>query len=250
MAYLRKHKFNVPKTFEALETYLMYSQFYPQWLENIDIMSHDMQEFFDSGVMYPLPSRDKYDRQVFMIVLKNFDCDKFNFDDFVRAAVSIFLYLTNIEVNQVTGMTCVLICDQLSLGFVKLFNFSNIIHSLRQLWYGTGVRLKGFFFVNMPLIGVATVEVIRQLASEKMRDRIHVLGSNELSDYIDVNILPKEYGGELSEADILIDFKIQFYKQREFILETSNSHITDFESLKIDNTDYLVPGSFRSLEID
>jgi hypothetical protein len=86
--------------------------------------------------------------------------------------------------------------------------------------------------------------------SKKLRDRVHLLNSSQISSIIDPRILPKEHGGEVPCKEMMERFKKTIQERLEMLRGTDaisvdaafvKMHAGDFES---------DTGSFRKLEID
>ena len=75
----------------------------------------------------------------------------------------------------------------------------------------------------------------------------------ELSKHVDVQVLPKEYGGKIPLSEMIADYKQKLQINRELILSNDKMDIIIPETMdwfKNENAEAGVSGSFRKMEID
>jgi len=111
-------------------------------------------------------------------------------------------------------------------------------------------RNKQIILVNLPSFAAVLIEMAKKSMKEKLRERIVLAKTMEdVKDFIKPSsILPKEYGGELSEQEHLSRFLLKYnegrsklddiYKHPKVDLEIRNKIVGE------------TVGSFRKLDID
>lgn len=132
----------------------------------------------------------------------------------------------------------------------SLFSVTDIVDFADCLKNAVG-RYKQLFLVNLPTFAVFLLDVARSTLSDKLKKRI-VLPKNmaDLKNHIDLSLLPKEYGGVLTEAEHMEIFNIYFREVRPK-LENIRAKVIDWNKVpdfKAKPTEAI--GSFRKLEID
>jgi hypothetical protein len=115
-------------------------------------------------------------------------------------------------------------------------------------------RMQGIYIVNLPSFGQFLLNFILSMATEKIRKRFLVMENCEdVKQFIDPKILPREYGGDLSFKESIDDLWKLYEKHRE---EFAKFVEFDFDCSKIPQSWWLEGsgkeqvGSFRQLEID
>lgn len=112
-------------------------------------------------------------------------------------------------------------------------------------------RYKQLFLVNLPSFAVFLLDVARTTLSDKLKQRI-VLAKNmeDLKNFIDPNILPKEHGGQIPEAEQIETFNA-FFKSVRPKLEEIKERVVDWSKVPdLSSKTKEAVGSFRKLDID
>lgn len=100
------------------------------------------------------------------------------------------------------------------------------------------------------------IELFLAAANEKIRKRIKVLkSSDELKEYMDAKLLPKQYGGTTSEEEMLDAFRDLIKRTKENVDKIHAYSLTiDWDKIPKEilysTEDGDNVGSFRKLEID
>jgi hypothetical protein len=85
---------------------------------------------------------------------------------------------------------------------------------------------------------------------QKLSKRVFVLKSDDcLKNHIDPSILPKEYGGSKTQAEMMQDFLVLEKQKRERALEYSNFKI-EWSKSGNDQDEFEDVGNFHTLTID
>ncbi|CAH2986216.1 unnamed protein product [Chilo suppressalis] len=83
------------------------------------------------------------------------------------------------------------------LEFVKHMHIGDFAHAFNLVLGGYGFRLKGLYLMTSSKFVDSFVSILKQVLSAKIGQRIRVMHHVEdLYEYIDKKLLPKEYGGE------------------------------------------------------
>lgn len=132
----------------------------------------------------------------------------------------------------------------------SLFSVTDIVDFANCLKTAVG-RYKQLYLVNLPSFAVFLLDVARTTLSEKLKERIVLPKSMEdLKNYIDASLLPKEFGGSKSEEEHMEIFN-EYFRGVRPSLERIKQRDIDWH--KVPNMNGKAPeavGSFRKLEID
>lgn len=112
-------------------------------------------------------------------------------------------------------------------------------------------RYKQLFLVNLPTFAVFLLDVARSTLSDKLKKRIVLPKSmDDMKNYIDLSLLPKEYGGALSEAEHMEIFNEYFKGVRPNLEKIRNDRDIEWHKAPDMKRTNEAIGSFRKLEID
>jgi len=111
-------------------------------------------------------------------------------------------------------------------------------------------RNKQTILVSVPSFAAFLIEIIRKSVKEKLRQRIVLANrTEEIGNIIKPSsILPKEFGGELSEQEHLSRFMEKYNERQSRLDEIYLNPIVDLEAQKKIVNETI--GSFRKLDID
>jgi CRAL/TRIO domain len=154
------------------------------------------------------------------------------------------------EETQIAGVATIIDHGGITMKHTALFTVSDIVDFATCLKSAVG-RYKQLFLVNLPTFAVFLLDVARSTLSDKLKERI-VLPKNmeDMKNYIDLSMLPKEYGGLLPEAEHMEIFNVYFRNVRPKLEEIKArvidwNKVPDFKGSAAETV-----GSFRKLEID
>ncbi|KAL4712362.1 hypothetical protein ACJJTC_001523 [Scirpophaga incertulas] len=159
--------------------------------------------------------------------------------DYCNGLVSIIDYSTT---NLVEMIKC--------LDLVEMRQFFEI--TLKSY----GLRLKALHVISSSKVIHAFVTILKQMLSEKLRDRIHIHSSVEsVKELVDRKILPVEYGGLGPTRKELHQIYLDAISTEDFMSYIKNSYTAKtneaFRQTATFNDQYLgTPGSFRTLRVD
>lgn len=249
MQFLRVRKFRMNDAFQTFERMFLAAKRYPQFFEE-DL--ENIMKMFHTGFCYPLSERDEEGRRIVFVQTKKFNPEDYSAIDSMRLFSYIMTVLLEEEETQIAGVVIVFDNDSATLKhFLAPLDTRDYMHFVKNC---STLRQKGNYIVNSPLIANFVLEIVRSVLSEKLKKRFFVLKSSiELRNYIKLSLLPKEFGGTKSEADMMQDF-IKLRDQHQKKLSEFLGFKTDWSKVPVDkiwsNKDNETVGSFRKLEID
>lgn len=116
------------------------------------------------------------------------------------------------------------------------------------------MRLKEIHLLNLPTMANAIFKVGIAAMGQKVKSRITFHANTEefLEKYKDCDILPKEYGGQISSMEMCKIFKESLRKNQEKLLAMDDQFIEDDTEGNNTNCgeELDLTGSFRKLEVD
>jgi hypothetical protein len=209
-------------------------------------------KLFDTGYCYPLSKRDSEGRRIILIQTGKMDPDLYTSYDATRLLCYVVTVLLEEEETQIAGIICVF--DHSNVTLRHAMNPLDLKDFMDFAKKCTTCRQKGTYIMNLPSFANILMEIFKSTLSEKLKKRIFLLkGTDELKNYIDPSLLPKQYGGTESEEEMMKEFlnlrERKFVNLRKF-LEAK----IDWDKVSLDkiwsNEDEANVGSFRKLEID
>lgn len=138
----------------------------------------------------------------------------------------------------------------ITMKHTALFSVTDIVDFADCMKNAVG-RYKQLYLVNLPTFAVFLLDVARSTLNDKLKARI-VLPKNmdDVKNYIDISLLPKEFGGELPEAEHMEIFNEYFRSVRPRLEEIKSKQIDWSKVPAIKSRTAEAVGSFRKLEID
>ncbi|XP_045181950.2 alpha-tocopherol transfer protein-like isoform X2 [Mercenaria mercenaria] len=197
LRFLRAKKFDYDRAFNLIMKHfrMRADEKNKQLFENLRPSA--VKHVLDAGVTGVLPHRDRQGRRVMIFRPGKWDPTKYAIDDIFRANFISLTKLVEDDETQITGIIMIADLDGLSLNHAKNISpfYAKKISGLLQDSFP--MRFKGIHYVNEPVVFDMVFAVIRPFMKQKILDRIHFHGSKyeELSEFIDTQYLPSEYGG-------------------------------------------------------
>lgn len=198
------------------------------------------------GTCYPFSERDSEGRRIIMLHAARPSSEEYTVHDVIKLFLYVVMILLEEEETQISGILIIVNNDDLTLSKmmtpVDARDFMDFIKNCAT------TRQKGNFVMSLPPFANFMVELLKSVMSEKLRSRFHVLKWSDLKNHINQSLLPKEFGGTKTEAEMVADF----LKLRDSKKDLANQII----NFKVDWA--RVPeekfasnvGSFRKLDID
>ena len=253
LEFLRTKKYSNAQAFQLLENFLAMKMLTPEWFHCVDNNLKKMEELLKTGYIYPLKERDSNGRRTVIIRSKNLDPEKFTSADAIRVSSLVFATLMEEEETQIAGFNFIIDNADTPMKIISLFSISDIRNFLQNLKSSSVGRFKSFYVINLPSYGKLLFDIAKGALSEKLRKRIVIAKDlDELKTYIDEKQLPEEYGGVVSEKEMLENFK-ELTEKHRVNLEKLNDLNLDLHLLPGKNQKSSVQetiGSFRKLDID
>lgn len=207
-------------------------------------------KLLDSGFCVPLKERNEEGAKIVMIRLNKWNPDEFNAYDVITTFVYIMSILLEEEESQIAGF--VTIFDLSDISMKHLLTPGDSLEFFDFLKNCAPVRQKGNFLVNLPQIVNFILQIARSVLSEKLQKRIYIVNKDELKDRINPEILPQEYGGKLTCAEMMTHFRGQMdaFKKYADMFWDFEIDLSKVPADKIYSKDEENTGSFRKLQID
>ncbi|KAH0535828.1 clavesin-2-like [Cotesia glomerata] len=252
LRFLRTNKFSLLMAQDMLKRYLQARQLSSDWFQNLDIDDPAVEAIIDSGYIFPLPEKDQHGRRVIMSCIGQFDPNKYTGSQMMRAQTLAFEAVIGDEENQVRGYTYVYDFSGLTMSHLSLLSVMEIRKLVSWIQNGIPMQQKMAHLFNVPKNATKIIDFSMSLLNDKFKDSIAVYKNMEkLKKVIDPKILPKEYGGDVPIADMIVAFKEKLREKREELKALDDMHIEispeERKSLLTDISEG-VSGSFRKLE--
>lgn len=251
LQFLRTKKYSMDQAFQVLENHLLFRKSQPEWFDWSDERVKQMKKLYQNGFAYPLMERDAEGRRLLMINQSRLDPDTFNSEDAFHLFFMVLFTLLCEEETQVSGVSIIASYENVTLKYVSLYSiseFSNITKFLKNSCPG---RTKAFYLINLPLFAEFLINAMKAAMTPKLKSRlIAVKGINELNQFLDKSLLPREFGGaNLTEAEMMETFMESFEANLNFLRRTNEFSIDSSKLMGCDELQGNI-GSFRKLEID
>jgi hypothetical protein len=238
--------------FQNFENLFLSVKRYPQFFDGTHDKFDKIMELYHLGYCYPLPERDGEGRRVVFSKYDLIDVDRFTVYDAVKLVCFVIGVLLEEEETQIAGFVFINDCENVS--FKQLFSPMDAKAFLDFDRNSSLCRQKGNHLIKLPPVANILIDLMKSLLSDKLKSRLLLHDSFDgLKDYIDMKILPKEYGGTISRDKMVKDFYKVIMDRKEIVMKCYESGINwDFvpaEKISSQFNDEAV-GSFRKLEID
>lgn len=238
--------------FQAFERVYCAPKRYPQFFEFHPDSLDRALKLFDTGYCYPLSGRDEEGRRIILVQTRKLDPDQFDSYDATRLLCYVVTVLLEEEETQIAGV--IFVFDHADVSLRHAMSPSDLRDFMDFSKKCSGCRQKGTYIMNLPSFANVLMELFRSVLSEKLKNRLLLLKSNdELKNHIDPKLLPKEFGGVKTEAEMMEDFHKLRAEKRELLLKLIDVKI-DWGKVPLDkiwSSEEEEPiGSFRKLEID
>jgi CRAL/TRIO domain len=172
--------------------------------------------------------------------------------DAVRLLCYVITVLVEEEETQISGIICLF--DHANANLKHLMTPTDVRDFMHFVKNCSACRQKGTYVMNLPSFANFILEIFKSTLSAKLRKRFFLLkNKDDLKNHIDIELLPKSYGGKRTEEDMMEDFKKLRDDKRQNLLKFLEVKIdwskVSPEKIFSKEEDETV-GSFRKLEID
>lgn len=259
LCFLRGCKYSLERTKEKLDFYYTMKTMVPEYMQNRDPMSPEIQRILDLGLYLPLPTLASPDSPVVILFRTGiYDVNKFNVADVMKVNMmfSTVLMLENDNFNVVGGQ---MIQDMAKLTMAHITAMSPAMTKKATTIFQDAfpVRPKGLHFCNIPTFFDILFAIFKPFLKEKMLNRVSVHSTKNIGDLyklIPRKLMPKEYGGEAAPcAEIAAIWKKKMESYREWFIE-DDKYGTDETKRpgkpKTTENIFGLEGSFRKLNVD
>ena len=185
-------------------------------------------ELFDCGYAFPLLDRDDEHKKIIFIQVRRFDTQKFNSCDAIRLLAVLVSTLMEEEETQISGISSISDYTDVTYNYFNLFTINDVKNFGQMARNASVGREKENYFINLPSFASFLFEIGKKTLNEKLRKRMLLLKSmDELKRNESLKkILPKECeGGEVSESEMLNNFKMLYKKHESKILKIKECDI-------------------------
>ncbi|XP_058460245.1 clavesin-1-like [Malaya genurostris] len=257
LRFLRTKKYSFINTAKTLESYLTAKSKHREWFNNLDIDDPPIADLVNASYLFPLPRLDSEGRAVFFSCSSGFNPNK----NTIISAIKTICMMGEIyyETQEISCAGCVWIFDMenIDMNVLGMLTIQDIRTLADIVNTAAAARIRELHFINTPAVSRAIANLVLQLMSEKIRNRVFCHSSLEdLHSKVDKSMLPKEFGGEIPASEMAANYKVLCKKMRKRLLGldeleielTSNQNdIWTNGSGKLDDG---AIGSFRKLQVD
>jgi hypothetical protein len=249
LQFLRTKKYSMDMAFRSFENYNLAQKKYAKWFDIVDADFDKMMALYKAGYIYPLRDRDEDGRKLIFIQLKRLDPDYFTSADAIRLSAVVSTALMEEEETQIAGTATIIDHEGMTMRHSSMFTVTDIVDFADCIKNSVG-RHKKLYVVNLPPFAVFLLEAARATLSDKLKKRIVIAKDmNDLKNYIDPLLLPREYGGKYTESEHK-DYFDQFFRAVRPKLEEIKARVVDWNKVPDFKKSKENVGSFRKLEID
>ncbi|XP_044730244.1 alpha-tocopherol transfer protein-like [Chrysoperla carnea] len=252
--YLIYTKFHYERTKKQLDLCYAYRHVYPEFFDNWDVCSPEFENNLDECRCLPLPylTTDLY--RITLAELTDKFVDK-HFEPIVHMKIGIMSLEMRFQHDHNVSDILLFNCSKVNMGLIKKFTPSLIKKISDVVIKGYSFRLAGAHLLYPPSSISILLNIFKLLIKPKLYERIHLHSDLEsLHKVVPKELLPKNYGGDLPDSQILADRWYEMLRNNRANLIEESKMRTD-ESKRIDklNDDEFfgsMHGSFKKLEFD
>ncbi|XP_044739736.1 retinol-binding protein pinta-like [Chrysoperla carnea] len=252
-AFLVFNKFSIEKTKKNLDLCYMYRNVYPDYFDNWDPCSPEMEKAFTEYRCVPLPQLTKDLNRITYFDLTDKLGD--NFDLFTYFKIYVMSLESRIPYDRNTGEICIIDSSRANLNLFKQTTPTLLKKCLDVNLKGYSLRLAGLHFLHPHPAGMFIMGILKALMKPKLYERIHLHYDLEsLHKFVPKELLPKDVGGDLPELQTLTD---EWYdvlrKNRDNLIELSKMRTDESKRIdKLNDDEYFgsMHGSFKKLDVD
>lgn len=252
LIFLRLTKYNVDQACQRYEKFFILPKKFPNHhcgkVENIE----KCLELYDSGYFYPLPERDEEGRKVLVLNVIRRDVDKFSVSDIIQCVSYVLTILLEEPENQIAGFSIILNHTDVQLkNMLTPTDLKIVFESMKS---SITIRQKKLLLVHNSTVVSKILEFCSMIISDKIKERIVILKDiSDLRQHVKPqSILPKEFGGDRDEAEMIAEFRKILIKKRDVYIKSITYEVdwTKVPKAKLEEDEFENIGSFRKLEID
>ncbi|CAH1399776.1 unnamed protein product [Nezara viridula] len=145
-------------------------------------------------------------------------------------------------------------CTGFPPSALTMFSPTVVASSLGCFQDGYPIKFKGCCVFNAPpLVEFMVNKLVKPVMKDKLFDRIKVVndGASSLKDYIPLEMLPSDYGGNDKSSAELNDYWLDQMEENKEWLMQSSKQVSDEKKRPPDSQNtYGIDGTFRKLAVD
>ncbi|KAK5644741.1 hypothetical protein RI129_006041 [Pyrocoelia pectoralis] len=260
IAFFRGCKWSLQNVKAKLDYFYSIQGLIPEFFENRDPFSPEIQNVLKARVIFPFPKVEKYVGPVIVMYnLKNID----GIASPLTVTMKLFFMTLDILMKEdddfvISGVTILADHDQCPSSYYLQFNPTAIKNYITCLQHAYPIRVKNFIALNALTAFETIFDVCaKPFLSMKLRERIFVFNTANSKKFLSQFpqfLLPREYGGTNGTmADAADEWARKVENYREWFLEDAKYGCN--ETLRIGKIQPFdngvgVDGTFRKLDID
>lgn len=259
LIFLRAKKYSLEKAVKLMKYFLLCPTNFPQYFKNLDVTDPSMITIVKTGLVLVMPERDEDGCRILMYRPGLIDPKQFPVDDCFKIQIAVLEYLLSEEETQVAGVVSIYDFANFPKSLLTYLSFSDYRNIFYLLVNVLPLRLKAFYIVGLPPFARQFFEWGIGFMHTKLKERLKFVSDfEELKKFVDIQLLPEEYGGKISIQENIKYLQENLQKNRERIL-LLNDVDAEFERKKPSSkkdknikrdADLVTPGSFKKLQID
>lgn len=181
--------------------------------------------------------------------MSRFDISKLSPYLFIRLIVTNTVFCSSDEVSQIVGHVFIADFKDLSLKWSAALPLSLMKKCADCVNKAMPLRIKEIHIFNLSAVAIPFFNAVISFFSEKIQNRVKFYKSvEEMKQFVDINLLPKEYGGTIPMDEMIADHKKNLRGYRLELLE--NVKLVQDVKTSFNEDDDELNGSFRKLEVD
>ena len=239
------------EVFKSFDRVIIINRRFP----NVTFKDYDFEKFLKlstDSFFVQFKYRDADGRKIFLEKVAKKDPEEFDEIESIKTRLYAGALAMFEEETQIAG-TCHII-DFSGSSLKQSYSISMMLELVEVMQTCAHIRLPSVYVINLPSFVRAVFDAILLLAKTKLKQRIILLKKSEdLKNFIDPDLLPKEYGGNKNFDEVAEDFselyeKYGKYTKSFYDIEIDWSKVSEDEIWN--NGEIGNIGSFRKLEID
>lgn len=240
------------ETFQTFERMYLSRKRYPQFFDYAPDDFDRMLKLLDTGYCLPMSGRDAEGRKIILLRTEKCDMNLYSTYDALRLLCYVITVLMEEEETQIAGIVCIF--DHAGANMKHLMTPTDVRDFMHFVKHCSACRQKGTYVMNLPSFANIILEIFKSTLSEKLKKRFFLVKSiDELKSFFDIDLLPKCYGGKLTDEEIMAEFQKLREEKRPNLLKFLEvkidwSKVSPEKILSKDEDETV--GSFRKLEID
>ncbi|CAL1280281.1 unnamed protein product [Larinioides sclopetarius] len=219
LQFLRVSKFDTKKTFKRLQTYYQQYDVLLDAFEKCSIPLHKAQGF---NHLFISPYRMKNNSVLVIFKNESVDYRKCTFGErFYLELLFQHNLLIETPLNQICGATWVFDFDGFDIHALLAWTPGWLRTTINFSVNSAPLRYKAMHVVNAPPIFSYTYNMVKPLFPKKIRERLFLHSRNDgwqnLHASIPVDILPKQYGGNICDENLISCLENVEEMERKFL---------------------------------